>query len=86
MLSNVLQNLLSFVSSTSMLTNLIVLSIILLIMHFIAKVKIKECISIAIGYILIMFLCACFGLYLPGLLDIGKWIVSAIKGVIDSVW
>ena len=86
MLSTLVQNLVSFITSDAMLTNLIVLSLILLVMHFLLKMKIKDCISIAVGYIILMFVLALFNIHFPGLLDIGKWIATNVKNLWNRIW
>jgi hypothetical protein len=79
MLSTLLQNLIDCV--VSMPTNMIILACILGIAHFVGKVKIKDCLKIAAGYILIVFICGCFGYSLPSLLSIGKWIVAQVTNL-----
>lgn len=84
MVSTLLENLARLV--VSMPTNMIILFVILAILHFLCNVKIKDCLKIAVGYILIVFLCGLFGFSLPGLLDIGKWIVATVQSIWSNLW
>ena len=80
MVSTILNNLIAF--AVSMPTNMVILVIICLIMKFLFKKSIKDCIRVVIGYILIGFLLGLFGITMPSFLAIGQWIVNTAK----SLW
>lgn len=79
MISTLLSNLYAF--AMSMPTNIIILLIICLIMKVIGY-KVRDCVKIIIGYLLIGLLLGIFGIHMPSFLAIGQWIVSFLK----SLW
>lgn len=76
-LSTILNNLIAF--AVSMPTNLVILLIICLIMTFVFKKSIMDCVRVIIGYVLIGFLLGLVGINMPSFLAIGRWIVNTFK-------
>lgn len=84
MISTILTNLYNF--ALSMPTNMIILLIICLIMKFVFKRTIGDCVRVILGYLLIGLLLGIFGINMPSLLTIGQWIVNVVKTFISNVW
>ena len=80
MVSTVLNNLLAF--AASMPTNMVILVLICLILHFLFGYSIKSCIKVIIGYLLIGLLLGLFGITMPSFLAIGQY----IAGMLKSLW
>jgi hypothetical protein len=84
MLSTILNNLTAF--ALSMPTNMIILFIICLIMKVVFKRSVSDCVRVIIGYLLIGLLLGIFGIHMPNLMTVGKWIVAFVKTVWEKIW
>lgn len=84
MVSTILNNLYAF--ALSMPTNMIIMLVIALIMKVLLKRSIGDCVRVLIGYLLIGFLLGIFGINMPNLMTVGKWIAEHAKAFFGSIW
>ncbi len=84
MISTIVDNLYAF--ALSMPTNMIIMLVIALIMKVLLKRSIGDCVRVIIGYLLIGFLLGIFGINMPNLMTVGRWIADTFKGVFGNLW
>ena len=84
MLSTILDNLYAF--ALSMPTNMIIMFVIALILKVCFKKPIGFCVRVILGYLLVGFLLGIFGINMPNIMTVGRWIADTFKNIFGGLW
>jgi hypothetical protein len=84
MLSTILDNLYAF--ALSMPTNMIIMFVIALILKVCFKKPIGFCVRVILGYLLVGFLLGIFGINMPNIMTVGRWIADTFKKIFGGLW